>query len=124
MVTPFAPSLKKYFGLFVLGCAAISAYFQASAAMHLVAAAITLPDIALTSTLATSKDVPGASRQVKSAKAILARNAFDSITGPLDAEPRASGGTHATLDLTDPLSAAVCTDTRALIVTESSDPKW
>jgi len=61
--------------------------------------------------------------------AILARNPFDSVTGPLDRSaielslPEATK-TKPALDLSDPLNAPECPEVTVNIVTESADPEW
>jgi len=59
--------------------------------------------------------------------AILARNPFDSVTGPLDRTPldvTVPEPAKAALDLSDPLSAPECADVVVNIVSESPDPEW
>ena len=56
----------------------------------------------------------------KSGRAILERNPFDSVTGPLRTQPPRAHDP----DLSDPLSSPICQDVQVLIVTESSDPWW
>src|SRR5690606_40304838 len=58
--------------------------------------------------------------------AILSRNPFDSVTGPLDRTPlevTVPEPAKASLDLTDPLSAPECADVVVNIVSESPDPR-
>jgi general secretion pathway protein C len=59
----------------------------------------------------------------KSAEPILARNPFDSVTGPLNAVP-VEGLEPTKPDLSDPLAAPVCDGVRAAIISESTDPEW
>jgi general secretion pathway protein C len=61
----------------------------------------------------------------KDAEPILARNPFDSVTGPLNKKPLdETTDKPPTLDLSDPLGAPACEGIRAAIVTESPDPNW
>lgn len=119
----FDALLKRYFVLVLLGLVALVAYFQASGSMQLLGAAMTRPvgsvNIASLSVnhVATSRPAP------RSAEPILARNAFDSVTGPLNQRP-AESSARAAPDLSDPLAVPSCEGVHAAIVTESPDPRW
>jgi len=119
---------RKSFGFVVAFLLGLAVYFQASGTVELVAAHV----------LSTPPAAGGKARRGKAPKAvvrpstttgdpILSRNAFDSVTGPLDREaltvqvPEAA--THA-VDVSDPLSAPECEDVLVNIVTESQDPEW
>jgi general secretion pathway protein C len=116
--------LRKYFIAVVLGMLAMAAYFQAAGAMQLVGTAM-LPD---RSTLTVApKAAPSATPpapKVKSAEPILARNPFDSVTGPLNAKPAEEALSQAQPDLSNPLQAPRCEGITVTIVTESTDPAW
>src|SRR5690606_37834607 len=61
--------------------------------------------------------------------AILSRNPFDSVTGPLDRTPLDvtvpdTPREEEVVDLSDPLTAPECTDVSVNIVSESADPEW
>src|SRR5688500_15563813 len=84
--------LKRYFPAVVLALIALAAYFQASGASHLLGAAFTA-DSAAFSAQSGARAAPGGAAtparpaaRDKSAEPILARNAFDSVTGPLTGE--------------------------------------
>src|SRR5262245_48261889 len=111
----FDALLKRYFPAVVLALIAIAAYFQASGAMHLLGAAFTPDSAALGTQGAARPAVPGAaaaargvSPREKSAEPILARNAFDSVTGPLTGETITIAKPTATVDLSNPLAAPNC----------------
>ena len=74
--------LKRFFPLVVCTLLALAAYFQASGIGELVASSIAgRPATAPKAPQGFLVDASGAN---KSGKSILARNPFDSITGPLD----------------------------------------
>jgi general secretion pathway protein C len=114
------PSVRTYFGLIPLALGGIAAHLQASAINHLIAAAITTPRIFVLPPSQPKTSTTAKSRS-GSAKTILRRNVFDSTTGPIDPEPKSP---PAALVPTDPLSAANCQGTRALIISESTDRAW
>ena len=122
---------RKSFGFVVAALLGLAIYFQAAGAVELIAARA----------LVTPTAAPGAERKGRrptrraptrgsaNGDAILARNPFDSVTGPLDRsaiELSLPDATKAkpTLDLSDPLSAPECPDISVNIVTESPDPEW
>jgi general secretion pathway protein C len=116
--------LRKYFTAVMLGLVAVAAYFQAAGAMQLVGAAL-LPDRAtLTVAPKAAPSAAPAAPKVRSADAILARNPFDSVTGPLNAKPAEEALGQAQPDLTNPLQAPRCEGITVTIITESTDPAW
>ncbi|HMA94433.1 MAG TPA: type II secretion system protein GspC [Polyangiaceae bacterium] len=120
--------LKRYFVLVLLGLVALVAFFQASGTMQLLGAAMTEPPSSAALALIAPK-VPGLpAKAPKSAKTIMSRNAFDSVTGPVDPDSKPiellKPPAEAKPDLTDPLAAPACEGTKALIITESTDPVW
>jgi general secretion pathway protein C len=116
--------LKRYFPALVLMLVATAAYFQARGAVQLVGMA--LAGGAHPSTVASSeRDSRTAAAEPKSGQAILERNPFDSVTGPLPSQPLdIDSFPKRRTDASDPLSWPICEDVRALIVTESQDPWW
>jgi general secretion pathway protein C len=123
--------LKRYFPAVVLALIALAAYFQASGASHLLGAAFTADSAAFAAqnaarpaTTSGAGAARGASPRDKSAEPILARNAFDSVTGPLTGETIQLAKPVAAVDLSDPLSAPGCDGMRVAIITESPDPEW
>ena len=119
--------LKRYFTPVVLVLVAIAAYFQASGAAELFGSALGVDDSALAMTPATrAADMSGAAShttQKKSAEPIIARNPFDSVTGPLNAKP-VEASAPKQVDLSNPLAAPVCDGVKVAIITESTDPNW
>jgi general secretion pathway protein C len=130
-LVPLDTLLKKYFPLVVLAMLAVVAYFQASGTTELFGAAL-LGDGEIMAPAASAAAGPrptNAGRaSARSAKPILDRNPFDSITGPLTAEPIDTGKLvtekSGPVDSSDPLNAPQCTSVRVKLVTESADPTW
>jgi general secretion pathway protein C len=117
--------LKRYFAFVVLGLVALVAYFQASGTMQLVGAALTAPVGSSSFTLVPVKASAPPSTGTKSAEPILARNAFDSVTGPIRPKSVAEEPAESDKpDLSDPLAVPACDGVKALIITESTDPVW
>ena len=79
--------LKKYFGVWVCGLIAAAAYFQAAGLGSLVVGTMGQSQTATVPAGAHHAHLPATSPAPKSADPILARNAFDSVTGPLTAKP-------------------------------------
>jgi general secretion pathway protein C len=122
----FDALLKKYSVYILLALVGAIAYFQAAGTMQLVGAAITStashkPALASSATAIA----PVSTGSSKDAEPILARNVFDSVTGPLNKKPLDEVDEKPpTLDLSDPLGAPACEGVRAAIITESPDPNW
>jgi general secretion pathway protein C len=116
--------LKKYFIGVVLSFVALAAYFQAAGATQLIGAAFTSP--ASSAAPPRAATLPALSTHERpTAEAIIHRNPFDSVTGPLDAEKLdVPVPTKSPIDNTDPLSAPACDSPTVFIVTESTDPLW
>jgi len=119
--------LKKYFLGVVLAFVALAAYFQAAGATHLIGAALSGPVTSAPPSRLMAAAVTTTTHERPSADAIIARNPFDSITGPLNAarfapEPVPVPG-KPPVDDADPLTAPVCDAPTVYIVTESDDPQ-
>ena len=118
--------LKKYFLGVVLAFVALAAYFQAAGATQLIGAAFSGPVAnAPPPRVATAPVLPANERPT--ADAIIARNPFDSVTGPLNAEKielDVPVPGKSPIDNTDPLTAPICDAPTVYIVTESHDPLW
>jgi len=118
--------LKRLFPLVVCALVAVAAYFQASGIGQLVAATIgsTPPVKPAVVSFAAPKAAP------KSAKPILARNAFDSETGPLDgsALPVPTASPTAKDDTAEPSEqsedAPKCDFGSVVMISASDDPDW
>ncbi len=127
-----APLVKKYLSVGVLGLTATAAYFQARGTSYLLASWVTPNGDALAASPRKKPNLraltQSASDSRKSAEPILERNAFDSVTGPLNKAPieigDAPSGEDEAVDTSNPLSAPECGDVAVNIVTESTDPLW
>ena len=116
--------LKKYFIGVILAFVALAAYFQAAGATQLIGAAFTSPATSATPSRVAALP-PASTAERPTADAIIHRNPFDSVTGPLDAvAPPVIAPDKSPVDNTDPLSAPACDSPTVFIVTESTDPQW
>lgn len=123
----FDALLKKYFSVVVLTLIAAMAYFQASGAMKLFGASLGADEKTLTrAPMAAPAQAPAHPVvATRSGEAILSRNPFDSVTGPLNATELDPGDLPTpAADLSNPLSASTCDGIRVSIITESADPSW
>jgi general secretion pathway protein C len=117
--------LKRYFAAVVLALIAVVAYFEAAGLTTLLG----IPMMAGTGSGAGAKKAAvGANRSTatksRSAEPILARNPFDSVTGPLKPKPVEEQGRPQEVDLSDPLNAPRCEGVELKIVAESPAPEW
>jgi general secretion pathway protein C len=123
--------LKRYFAVVVCVLIGIAAYFQASGMGQLVAASVAVDPSAVASGGPPPRRLPPAPPtnpdHATSAAAILARNPFDSVTGPLDGTsmevPGGPGGAPEPVN-TDPMQDPPCDVAKVLLITESEDPAW
>jgi general secretion pathway protein C len=115
--------LKEHFWLVVVTLLLPSAYLQAKGVSFLVGAYLFSHRARSSAAAASSAQPKGVAVREPTAAAILARNPFDSVTGPLDG-PLPSAKPEPKLDLSDPLRAPECEGVRAESTVESSDPLW
>jgi general secretion pathway protein C len=121
--------LKRYFALVVLALIALAAYFQASGVAQCVGSRLAVDANALAAAplgAAPPGVLPAGSADPHSrtAEAIVERNPFDSVTGPLkrqDAGEPEAGGAAAPVDFSNPYAAQDCTDTMQLLVIAASE---
>lgn len=121
--------LKRYKVFVFGGIIATAAFFQAVGIQQLVAGHLVPNSIAKVTTGA-SKAEPS-SRSKKSGKEILARNPFDSQTGPLDgghlladSELPSSSKPVEHHDKANPYEDASCAGVRSSLVTAADDTAW
>jgi general secretion pathway protein C len=122
---------RKHFWLIAINALSVAAFLHARGLNALVAIGVA-PASSVLAALSGDADgqtrgehrSPEALREVRAA-AILARNAFDSVTGPLRDEA------NATITLaedaaasTDPRTAPPCDGVRVLAIAASTDPNW
>lgn len=122
----FDIAIKKYFTGVILAFVALAAYFQAEGATQLFSAALLSTSASSGAPLRPPPPPTGPTREKPSAQAIIDRNPFDSVTGPLtpgaNIEIPVPG--KSPVDNTDPLAAPACDSPQVFIVTESTDPLW
>lgn len=122
--------LKRFFPAVVLVLIGIAAYFQASGMGQLVANGVAVDPSSVPTAVVAPKPfvspAPASTDHSTSGSAILSRNPFDSVTGPLDAKP------VPTEDLApppppesgDPDEDPYCDALKVLLITWSEDPSW
>jgi general secretion pathway protein C len=105
---------------------AVAAYFQASGATQLIGSAIGAAAPSASGAIPNPPfKLPVPPRDLKSGQAILDRNPFDSVTGPLKPPEVANPAAVAAEPvITDPLRSPACEGVQVFIVTESTDPTW
>ena len=116
---------KRYSALVVCLMLGVAAYFQASGVGKLIGVLLMPASAVAPGREAVSSIVVahGGDRDIH-AKAILDRNPFDHVTGPLYPQP---AGDHAGGDVApgaDPYRDPPCDVIRAVIIASSSDPAW
>jgi general secretion pathway protein C len=118
--------LKRYFLGVVLLLVAVAAYFQAAGATQLIGSALGAAAPSASGAIPNPPyQLPVPTREPKSGQAILDRNPFDSVTGPLKPPPPPEAGQVASEPvITDPLRSPACEGVQVFIVTESTDPTW
>jgi general secretion pathway protein C len=126
----FDKLLKRHFWAVILVLTAIAGFLDAQGMMQFVGAGLG-PDEKQLATPPLAARLPPApvvaTPHATSATAILHRNAFDSVTGPLDLPPPAPDTPEegaAPPEITDPYSAPVCDGITVLIIAASADPDW
>lgn len=116
--------IKRAFHPTVCAMIACAAYFQATAMSSLLAEEwMRGGPPAPTSLPRFREGQPEPEPHVTSAASILARNPFDSVTGPLDRAPPPPESEAMPL-VTDPYDDPECDTVRALLVVASDDPRW
>ena len=121
---------RKSFGFVVVLLLGLAIYFQAAGTVELVASSAfaAAPAPAGKGRRVRHRAPPPAAKgSTSNGDAILARNPFDSLTGPLDRNPinaELPEQDKEAADVTDPLHAPECDDVAVNIITESPDPAW
>ncbi|MFZ5896101.1 MAG: type II secretion system protein GspC [Myxococcota bacterium] len=116
---------KQHFTALVLVVVAGSAYFQAAGVMQLIGAALLDARTSVPTRKPSADSVQHQSHRAEQARVILARNAFDSVTGPLtESHENVAVSTRVRARVDDPLAAPACDGVTALVTTESSDRLW
>ncbi len=119
---PSPHQLRRAWPVVVAVLLAIQAYFVGSGVSALVGSSL------IATPAGATRDASGGEHprepERPSAQPILARNPFDSVTGPL--LPKAGGESQARRPprVVDPLAAPKCSGVRVDATTESTDPRW
>ena len=127
----FDASLKRFFPYVLCGLLGTVALLQATGVGRMVAATITEAPSVVTQPSARlpRTSLPGLEQDKASAKPILARNPFDSETGPLDGTvvglpdgglPVGDGGAKSG----DPYEDPSCDFGRVVLISAAEDPAW
>jgi general secretion pathway protein C len=119
--------LRRYFWAVVGSLVAVVALLHAEALTQIIGFA----RLGLDATQLSAAPPPalnrapdsGSNARSVSADAILSRNPFDSVTGPLN-KPVVPDEVVAAPDLSDPLHAPHCEGLKVLVIAESTDPEW
>src|SRR6266540_142814 len=127
----FDTVLKRYFWGVILALLALAAYFQAWGITQLAGSALSPDEKALAGQGADKSRAPATAPtapddHATSARWILERNPFDSVTPrPLDAPPSTGDATGAAVvDLEHYENAPPCEGFKALIIVASAEPAW
>ena len=123
--------LKRYFPVVICLLVATAAYFQASGMGQLVAGSVLLDPSAMPPPPPMPKSgaghSSGATDRALNAGPILARNPFDSVTGPLDGSSQSVSIPQqeaAPVDTSNPYNDPICDVAKCLLITQSDDPDW
>ncbi|MBK9265624.1 MAG: general secretion pathway protein GspC [Polyangiaceae bacterium] len=118
--------IKSLFPAILAAFVIIVAYFQAKALGHLVAAHLELASLPAPPPLqARASESDTLPERATDGSAILARNPFDSITGPLKAPSDSATASEAPVaNNADPYSDPVCDAARVMLITTADDPSW
>ncbi len=121
----FDALIKRYSPLVVCLMLGIAAYFQASG-LGVLIGAIIAPASAMPPSRGGGPRLPLARDTERDlfATAILDRNPFDSVTGPLTAREATLPDAGARPSDADPYRDPPCDVARVVLITSSSDPEW
>jgi general secretion pathway protein C len=121
--------LRKNFAIVILPMVAIAALLNAQSVSQLVGIGLMPDEKDLARAPVVAKTAPASTSNVRSTSAdpILARNAFDHVTGPLKVPETAEEATtsSASLDTSDPWNAPQCDGvTVTTLAADPRDPDW
>lgn len=126
----FDAIFKRYFAGVVCLLIGVAAYFQASGMGQLVASSVALDPSAIPAAAPRSPPhgaaAPASTDHTTTAAAILSRNPFDSVTGPLDGKTLELPDTAPQKEENnrDPYEDPDCDAAKALLIVASEDPHW
>lgn len=117
--------LKRHFWIVTLPLTALAAFFGAVGVTQLAVAPPTAKQLAVAPLSARgASPLLSPTPHATNADAILSRNPFDSVTGPLNKVEVPDAEIAKGPDLTDPANAPLCDGVKVLVITASSDPEW
>jgi general secretion pathway protein C len=118
--------LRRYFWAVVGLLVAVVALLHAQALTQIIGIyRLGLDAAQLTAAPVVPRLAPSAaSVRARNADAILSRNPFDSVTGPLRAPEVVEEAVAAAPDMSDPMHAPHCEGLKVLVIAESTDPEW
>jgi general secretion pathway protein C len=120
--------LRRNFWVVTLGLTGLAAFFGARGLAGVLGGLVMPDDKALSQPPLVPKVVPMTSAEhsqhATSAEAILARNPFDSQTGPLNKVAITSDQPMPAVDMTDPENLPPCDGVKVLVIAASSNPDW
>jgi general secretion pathway protein C len=126
----FDTALRRYFAGVILALIAVAAYFQAAGVTQLAGSAFAPDDKGLAGPPRERAHIPApassaADEHATSARWIMERNPFDSVTPrPLDAPPVVDAGDQSVVDLEHYENAPTCDGVKALIIVAAAQPEW
>lgn len=120
-------TLKRYLPFVILAMIAIAAYFQAVGLGQVLSTAVLGGEPPRRAYHVGKRHGPPVDLDhATSAAAILARNPFDSVTGPISEKPPepATPEESSALADRDPYSDPPCASAKAVLIASSADPDW
>lgn len=125
----FDAIFKRYFAGVVCLLIGVAAYFQATGMGQLVASSVALDPSSVPAAAplpVRAAAAPASTDHTTSATAILGRNPFDSVTGPLDGRKiELPDPTPAQEEVNrDPYDDPDCDAAKTLLIVASDDPQW
>jgi general secretion pathway protein C len=122
--------LKRHFWGVILSFVVVAAFFHAQAVTQIIGFRLAPDEKELAAIPPPSRHppIPGATAGGRdlSALAILKRNPFDSVTGPLNEAPLdlTIPSASAVVDSSDPMHAPECEGLKVIVIAASTDPDW
>jgi len=122
--------LKRHFWAVILAFVGVAAFFHAQAITQIIGFRLAADEKQVAAIPSGPRRPPppgSAFTRDTSAAAILARNPFDSVTGPLNATPldlTLPQPGAVVVDDTDPMNAPECEGLKVIVIAASTDPDW
>jgi general secretion pathway protein C len=123
--------LKRHFWAVIAAFVVVAAFFHAQAITQIIGFRVAADETQLSAAppVGRKPPMPGGAQGLRdlNAATILARNPFDSVTGPLDHPPldiTIPTAASAVIDDKDPMHAPECEGLKVLVIAASTDPDW